>query len=539
MATALTSLGVAIIWILLNSLKRTHGELIYALDDCYIHMAVAKNFSQHGVWGVTPYQFSSSASSLLWPLILSGTYALCGPRVVVPLAVNIICALTIVLFSSNLIAKRTTLQVYCVAFVLAMTLATPLPALIFTGMEHTLHVLLALVFAYLSARLLNGEYKSTSGVSFAWLCLAGSLLTATRYEGLFEVFVMCGLLAFRKRLRQSCVLGLAAFFPVGVYGIISVRMGWPWLPNSVILKGHVLDLSSAAGVLNFVLRAGFRSFRLFIDIGPRATALGLLVLAALAGYAICYRKREDFWEEGPLLTTIFLGTLVLHLVFASVGWFFRYEAYLVALGVLSVATTYARLLPPSLAQVRLTRDQIPRYLAIGLFALIPIVALFGRAALSLAFTPMAMEDRYLEHVCPAKFVAKYYDHETVVANDIGALCFYTNAHVLDIFGLGSLEPLRFRKSPSGYTAEDVYSWTSYNSARIAILQVDWAEISPRIPTQWVQVAEWRMPRNVVFEDTRRIGIFSTGPQGQRELLRNLQSFTPAPGQLKWTLLAKQ
>jgi len=45
--------------LLIASLRRTSGHLVYALDDPYIHMAMAKNFSQHGVWGVTRYGFTS------------------------------------------------------------------------------------------------------------------------------------------------------------------------------------------------------------------------------------------------------------------------------------------------------------------------------------------------------------------------------------------------------------------------------------------------------------------------------------------------
>src|SRR6266851_2122500 len=52
--------------LLMLSLARTQWHLVYPLDDAYIHMAIAKNLAQHGVWGVTSHEFTSCSSSPLW-----------------------------------------------------------------------------------------------------------------------------------------------------------------------------------------------------------------------------------------------------------------------------------------------------------------------------------------------------------------------------------------------------------------------------------------------------------------------------------------
>lgn len=71
-------------------MKTNYNHFTYALDDAYIHMSIAKNFALHGVWGVTKYEFSSSASSLLWPLLLSAIYFVTGANDLIPVILNII-----------------------------------------------------------------------------------------------------------------------------------------------------------------------------------------------------------------------------------------------------------------------------------------------------------------------------------------------------------------------------------------------------------------------------------------------------------------
>jgi len=57
-------LGAIVVVLLVATLPETGGEMVYAFDDAYIHLAIAKNLVRHGVWGVTRYAFSSSSSSL-------------------------------------------------------------------------------------------------------------------------------------------------------------------------------------------------------------------------------------------------------------------------------------------------------------------------------------------------------------------------------------------------------------------------------------------------------------------------------------------
>ena len=62
------------------------GHFVYPLDDTYIAMAMAKNFAAHAVWGVTPYEFTSAASTPLYVLLLAAGNGITGRLVWLPLA---------------------------------------------------------------------------------------------------------------------------------------------------------------------------------------------------------------------------------------------------------------------------------------------------------------------------------------------------------------------------------------------------------------------------------------------------------------------
>src|SRR3990172_7216000 len=84
------------------SIRKNQGHFVYALDDPYIHMAIARNFARHGVWGVTRYEFSSSTSSLIWTLLLAAAYFFTSSEYV-PLIFNIACAIVLLAVAYSLL----------------------------------------------------------------------------------------------------------------------------------------------------------------------------------------------------------------------------------------------------------------------------------------------------------------------------------------------------------------------------------------------------------------------------------------------------
>jgi len=104
-------------------------------------MAVAKNFAFHGVWGVTPYEFASCQSTTIWHLLLAAIFRLVGPSESAPLVLATLFACLSIWPSYGFLKSFGQGQVDIFSVLVAFILFTPLPTLVLSGMEHTLHAL--------------------------------------------------------------------------------------------------------------------------------------------------------------------------------------------------------------------------------------------------------------------------------------------------------------------------------------------------------------------------------------------------------------
>jgi len=97
LVSAAVFFGVCIIYFVIMTSK-TEGNFTYLLDDAYIHLALAKNFALHGVWGMTPHEFSSSSSSPVFTFLISLLMRIFGNSALIPLVINLLCAVGILCF---------------------------------------------------------------------------------------------------------------------------------------------------------------------------------------------------------------------------------------------------------------------------------------------------------------------------------------------------------------------------------------------------------------------------------------------------------
>jgi hypothetical protein len=407
------------------------GNLSYSLDDTFIHMAIAKHLVVNGVWGVTPYEFSSSSSSPLYTLLLAALFYFFGTNMLAPLILNILLSTFLLLLIDDLLVKQNLSFGEKVFSIMAIVFFIPLPILTVMGMEHVLHTLLSIWFAYLSAKALTKD--TINRTHYIKLLLIAILLTSSRYEGLFIIMPVCVLFFFRKKFLPGLLLGLAAILPLFIYGIISLKAGSYWLPNSVLLKGQEVSFLSFDGIRNFYERP-----LLILSQAPWLFSLSIFVFTL--GVIRHFALKLSIWNTGQLMILIFLTAVFFHLEFARVGWAYRYEAYLMALGILVLAMHSKETLA-----IIYERLNLQQRLVAGSLILIMTIPIAARGAVSLIKSPVASKNIYEQQFQMGRFLKTHYNRQSVLAADIGAINFLADLACLDFIGLGSIEIAKARR----------------------------------------------------------------------------------------------
>jgi hypothetical protein len=490
---AVAVFGLAAAVLVAWSLRKSGGHLVYALDDAYIHMAMARNLVEHDVFGVTRYDFASSSSSPLWTLLLAASFAIVGTRAWLPLVLNVASAVLLLGVADRVLRAHAVGPRLRLAALLAVVFLTPLPSLVMTGQEHLLHAALTLAFAGLLT-----STDSTRGP-----VLLAPLLTAVRYEALFLVLVGCVLLAVRRRVRLALAVGGLALVPPAVYGMVSVAHGWYALPNPVLLKGALGEPLTGGHRLGLVpLLGGWDTL---------VRTPHLLAPVILAALALAARRRSPDSREGRLLV-LFLGTTLLHVQYAKTGWFYRYEAYLVALGIVALAAALG-----GLGAVR------PRALP-ALLAGAALVACSVRGVRAYVETPGAVGNIYEQQIQMGRFLARFYSGQGVAANDIGAVCYLADVRLLDLWGLASREVAEAKLS-GRYTSPWIEELARRQGVRVAVIYERWLEAAGGVPPSWTRAGRWRVARNVVLGD-RTVAFYAVDPAEAGALAEHLRAFAP-------------
>lgn len=487
-------------------------NFVYTLDDAYIHMAMAKNFAAHGVWGISPFEFTSSSSSIIWTLILSGFYFVVGPNQYIPIVLNLIFAI-LVLDSSYRILKKRSLKNPAIMLILVLLIfVSPLPPLMFTGLEHVLHIWLSILYIYYVSEELS---VSLNRSDFILLAVLSALLPLTRYESLFLISVTFLLFLLSGKFFRGTILLLSSIIPVAIFGLISVEKGWSFFPNSMLLKAGLPDMASISDILKFI------SF-IYGAFVPH----GLQIVFIIAGIALLFsviyfrsRIKKLLADSDVTLIILLLSNILLYSLYSKSGWTYRYQSFLIALGIVILSIIFYKYVYLSFKRKLLINS------VITVILLFPLLYFTYSSFKLIKSIPQASSNIYEQQFQMAKFVNMFYNGRRVALNDIGAVNYFSEIHCVDLWGLGNLDASKMRRSGI-FGEKEIFDLTTNDKADIAIVYDSWflEEGSSVLPPGWKKAGEWKINNNIVASDDR-ISFYALKPDEEQRLIEYLKKFS--------------
>jgi len=531
---------IMIVMLMYSIIYLNEGHLVYSLDDAYIHMAIAKNFSRKGTWGITDDKFSSTSSSILYTLLLSLIF-LFGPNEVAPLVINLVFSSLIIWIFYYILKIKSNLPPYSVfTCLLLIIFFIPLPFLVFTGMEHTIQIFINIAFIYLAVIILCDERIKEKGTFSSdkenkWFTIQDKLLliltplvTMVRFEGMFLIVVVSASFMIRRKFIYSLIIAGLGFLPIIVFGIISMSFGWYFFPNSIVLKGENVDFFTIEGFLNMVLAFGDD----IIDV----LHITIMLVGALIIIFYSYSKDKEIWNEITVLAAIFVSVTLLHIIFIGATLknqnLSRYDGYLVAIGLLVLFLSIKGRIPQKLTKVHISeyfvkikenfRQNIIPLLCTGLIVLFLFYSFVPRSYTLIKDSPQASNNIYEQPYHIGLFLDEYYDGECIAANDIGAMNYHADIECLDLRGLGSLRVAKARLNDE-MGRKFVSEEAEKRDCKIAIIFED-KDYGYGIPDDWIKVGEWKVKDNVVLGDDK-ISFWAVDDKEFNSLIKHLKDFS--------------
>lgn len=510
----------------------TGGHFCYPLDDTFIHMTIAKNFAFTGTWGINPGEFSSASSSPLYTLILTACFRLFGNSIWIPFAVNILFAGALLITCDKLLQRFSLSPVArCISLALIIIL-TPMTVMIVSGMEHLLHTWLAVWLLYKTIDWLQQDHPGFTTTLFTGL-VAGLAILA-RFETLFLLMAVVALGIYNKKWLSTPALFAISLLPMAIFGYWSVRQGGYFLPNSVLLKvshpGGISQLkNSLAEILQYKLTYGNNTMiniftnRYFPEGQSSLSGTTLVRLLIIIPILMLLLKNDGnntfTMKMAKQLAAIFIITCLLHLSLAAVGWLFRYEAYLVTMAIVVCSL----LLYPQLSAIKnrirsqsLLEKLVLLFLIVFAAGPVPMRAMSAHNNL-----PKACRNIYEQQYQMGQFLQQYYQHAPIAVNDIGAVSYMSDNHIVDMWGLGNNIIAR-GKLQGYYTSQFLQQFTRDQQLKIAIVYDSWFDSS--LLRQWKKVAVWKISDNVICGDTE-VSFYAIDPAAADSLAKQLKTFS--------------
>lgn len=471
-------------------LKFSGGIFSYPLDDTYIHMSIAKNFAQNNTWGINAHQFAAASSSILYTILLAVLFKIFSANILIPFILNAVTAIVLLVVIQKRLEKENVGFAAQFIILFLIIFFTPLPALVISGMEHTLQCLFSFLFLFNFNDWWNEAKSNPRKKIPVSMYINGILVCALRYEGLFLVGIVCFILLLNKKIISAFVLGFISLLPIIIFGIYSVSKGSYFFPNSVLLKATPVEVSSN-GALNFISNILIDKLTLFKN-GITSLATQRLLLILPLTYLMFKKFLGDRHSYSQIIFILTVCTL-LQLSFASTGWFYRYEAYLVL-----CSTVVIGLIIYKYAKSFISYTGKKMYVAIIFVFFILIFPFVLRSAAAYTKAKQACINIYEQQNQMGNFIKKYYDRDTVAVNDIGAVSYFKQNGIVDLWGLADIDVAKSKRNNYS-TPAFLYNLANQKNVKLAVVYDSWFDSS--LLKKWQKVATWQIKNNVICGDS--------------------------------------
>ncbi len=482
----------------------TDGRFVYTIDDPAIHLSMAENLWRNGTWGVAPGTYESASSAPLWTLVLSPFAGMLGSAAeALPFVLNVVAAVLILRTTTTAFTESTGWRWHrsfvSIAFLLVLPLGLFLPTLVFVGMEHLWHAFVVLS-AFIALDRLLGDDRNPR----ALLGLAGLLAIATGLR-LETVFVAAGCaLAFaladrtragRDRARPAFVVLAASAVPAIAIGLVNLAFGQGLLPNSIVLK------TAADEDPGFLPTPSVLFENLATD------PLLAVLLAAAIVYLAFAAGRAGARHRGFAIA--WTATVVAHLLFADVGWWDRYQEYLIVSGVYLVLVIGLEVVPVAGRSA----------LLVSLTVILVVMA--GDRWTFAMHTPRGASNTYRQQVQVGEFFDRYYDGRAVAVNDLGWPSYLHDGPIVDLAGLGTREVLDAMRDDR--LTRDLIG-ELLTRRKVEVLVVHPKQYFGLVPEGWILVGLWDLQEDRITPLDDKVAFFAPDVDAAVELRRQLEEF---------------
>ena len=131
-----------------------------------------------------------------------------------------------------------------------------------------------------------------------------------------------------------------------------------------------------------------------------------------------------------------------------------------------------------------------------------------------------------------RFLKKFYDGESVAANDIGAINYLARLRCMDLWGLGTRDVMLHKRSNTYCTAV-IRDIATARGVRAAVVYTRWFRGKMALPEEWTEVGTWQIKNNVICAEST-VTFMATCPSEVPTLRRSLRAFSAElPAEVIW------